>query len=126
MNATGRMETVIDVLEVDGRDYACVRPSGEIDLANAEEFGAAITSPQCEAAAGILVDLTQVDFMDSSGLRIMLLSARKGKAGFATIIDEESAVATLFEMVDVREKLNVASSQDEAIEKLQAGADAAG
>jgi anti-sigma B factor antagonist len=120
------MELVIDVVDAGGQDFACVRPSGEIDLANAEEFGAAITSPQCNDAAGVLVDLTDVDFMDSSGLRVMLLSARAGKAAFATIVKEGSAVATLFDMVDVRQKLNVAATQDEALGMLRAGADATG
>ena len=64
--------------------------------------------------------------MDSSGLRVMLLGARAGEARFATIVKEGSAVATLFEMVDVHDKLNVAASEDEALDSLRAGADASG
>ena len=126
MTATGPMEVVIEVVDVGGVGIACVRPSGEIDLANAEELGAAMASPQCSDAAGILIDLRDVDFMDSSGLRVMLLGARAGEARFATIVKEGSAVATLFDMVDVHDKLNVAASEDEALDSLRAEADAPG
>ena len=126
MTATGRMEVDVDVVDVDGVGIACVRPSGEIDLANAEELAAAISSPRCAEAAGVLIDLRDVDFMDSSGLRVMLLAARAGEARFATIVKEGSAVATLFEMVDVHDKLNVAASEGEALDSLRAEADAPG
>jgi len=126
MSDAGRVEIVVEVVTLDGIKIACVRPEGEIDLSNAEELGAALSSPQTDACAGTLVDLREVDFMDSSGLRVMLMNAREGGGRFATIIREDSAVANLFEMVDVGERLNVMPTEDEALAKIRAGADDGG
>ena len=126
MNDAGRVEIVVEVVALDGIEIACVRTAGEIDLSNAEELGAAIGSPQADACAGTLVDLREVDFMDSSGLRVMLMNARERGGRFATIIREDSAVANLFEMVDVGERLNVMPTEDEALAKIRAGADDGG
>lgn len=126
MSDTGRIEIIVEVVSHDGQRIACVRPVGEIDLANAEELGSAMNSPEISECAGTLVDLTKVDFMDSSGLRVMLMNAREGGEHFATIIRDDSAVANLFEMVDVGERLNVMPTEDEALAKIRAGADDGG
>ena len=126
MSDAGNVEIVVEVVTLDGLEIACVRPAGEIDLANAEELGAAFSSPQTAGCVGTLVDLREVDFMDSSGLRMMLMNAREGGERFATIIREDSAVANLFEMVDVGERLNVMPTEDLALAKIRAGADDGG
>lgn len=126
MSDAGHLEIAVEVVTLDGNEIACVRPTGEIDLSNAEELRAAISSPQTEGCVGTLVDLREVDFMDSSGLRVMLMNARESGERFATIIREDSAVANLFEMVDVGERLNVMPTEDEALAKIRAGADGGG
>ena len=126
MNINNGLEVSIDVVGVDGREIACVRPVGEVDLANADEFEAAISSPEAGECAGTLLDLRKVDFMDSSGLRVMLTHAQAGGARFATILEEGSAVASLFEMVDVVKRLNVAPTEDEALARIRAAVDGPG
>ena len=126
MSDPGRLDVVVEVVTHDGHDIACVRPSGEIDLSNAEELGAVMSSPEVEGCVGTLIDLREVEFMDSSGLRVMLISASDKTARFATILSEESAVGRLFEMVDVGERLNVEASEERALARIRAGADASG
>ena len=126
MSDTNGLDVAIEVVGPDEHQIACVRPAGEVDLANADEFDAALSSPEAAQCQGILLDLREVGFMDSSGLRVVLSHAQAGGARFATILEEGSAVAGLFEMVGVTERINVAPTEDEAISKLRAAADAAG
>ena len=123
MNETGQLEIAMDGVDADGGRIARIRLSGEVDLANADQLAEAFDSPACKDADGILLDLRGLGFMDSSGLRVVLMAAQDGSR-FATILDGDGAVATLFEMVDIAERLNVVAGEDEAMARLQAGADA--
>lgn len=113
----------MDGVDGDGARIARVRLSGEVDLANADQLAEAFEAPDCKSADGILLDLRELGFMDSSGLRVVLMAAQDGSR-FATILEADGAVATLFEMVDVAERLNVVAGEDEAMARLRAGADA--
>lgn len=113
----------MDGVDGDGARIARVRLSGEVDLANADQLAEAFEAPDCKGADGILLDLRELGFMDSSGLRVVLMAAQDGSR-FATILEADGAVATLFEMVDVAERLNVVAGEDEAMARLRAGADA--
>jgi anti-anti-sigma factor len=125
MTIPGQLDLTIETVDAAGHDIALVRTSGEIDLSNFEELGTALSSPPCSSSAGILLDLRSVEFVDSSGLRVMLTCAQSFGERFATILTDGSAVDTLFEMVDIRERLNVSATEEEALERIRAGADAA-
>ena len=124
MTSPGQLDLAVETGEVAGHEIALVRAEGEIDLSNFEELGAALSSPPCSGSAGILLDLRGVEFVDSSGLRVMLTCAQSFGERFATILTDGSAVDTLLEMVDVRERLNVSATEEEALERIRAGADA--
>jgi anti-anti-sigma factor len=118
------LEVATESIQSDGHDIALVRVEGEVDLANFEELGTALSSPPCSDSSGLLLDLRGVEFVDSSGLRVMLTCAQSFGERFAMLLTTGSAVDTLFEMVDVRERLNVSATEEEALERIRAGADA--
>jgi anti-anti-sigma factor len=120
------MDLAVRMTGGEAGEIAVVKAEGEIDLSNHEELGSALSSPPCSDSAGILLDLTQVEFVDSSALKVMLTSAQAFGDRFATILTAGSAVDTLFEMVDVRERLNVSASEEEALQRIRAGADVPG
>ena len=65
----------------DGR--VMLRPAGELDIATAPEIDCrARAAAPCEGATELVLDLRDVAFMDSSGLRVILrwneLAARDG------------------------------------------------
>jgi len=49
-----------------------VSPAGELDLSNGEAFEEAIAGARAKGATALVLDLTGLTFMDSSGLRILL------------------------------------------------------
>ena len=59
--------------------------------------------------------------LDSSGLRVVLLAAKEHGERFATVVAADSAVARLFSLVEVSERLNVARSRSEALAALPGG-----
>jgi anti-anti-sigma factor len=103
-----------------GRAIAFVRPSGEIDLANSDQLASALAASNVEESDAVVLDLTRVTFMDSSGLRVALVAAKDGGERFATIVKPDSAVSSLVDLVDVGHRLNLASSEDEALARLVA------
>ncbi len=124
MTTPGQLDLAVETVEEAGHEIALVRAEGEIDLSNFEELSTALSSPPCSGSAGILLDLRRVEFVDSSGLRVMLTCAQSFGERFAMILTDGSAVDTLLEMVDVRERLNVSATEEQALERIRAGADA--
>jgi anti-anti-sigma factor len=124
MNIPGQLNLAVETVQAAGHEIAAVRAAGEIDLSNFEELSTALTTPPCSESAGILLDLRNVEFVDSSGLRVMLTCAQSFGDRFATLLTEGSAVDTLLEMVDVRERLNVSATEEDALERIRVGADA--
>jgi anti-sigma B factor antagonist len=59
----------IDVQERDGR--VDVTPRGELDMASAPELEQAII-PRIQDGTWVLLDLRSLDFIDSSGLRVVV------------------------------------------------------
>ena len=63
----------IDVAERDGR--VDVTPRGELDMASAPELEQTIM-PRLREADWVLLDLRSLDFIDSSGLRVVVAAHR--------------------------------------------------
>ena len=51
-----------------------IKPSGEIDSAVADQLADAIVAVLTDGAPGVVVDLTDVWFLDSSGVRSLLVA----------------------------------------------------
>ena len=67
----------IDVEERDGRVE--VTPRGELDMASAPELEQTIM-PRGESGTWVLLDLRSLDFIDSSGLRVVVGAHRAAEA----------------------------------------------
>jgi anti-sigma B factor antagonist len=103
----------------DGGEAVVVMPVGDIDLATADEFAAALQSPRTNGAAGIVLDLRGVGFIDSSGLRVILIAAQELGERLATVITADSPVSMLVDLAEVADRVNPVSDEDEALARIE-------
>jgi anti-anti-sigma factor len=103
----------------DGARVAVVRLDGEVDLANADEVEAVLLSDQCISAHGVVLDLLEVPFMDSSGLRVLLL-LRERHERVALVLSEDGAVHRLLGFAEMADSFPIHASTDDAVAELGA------
>jgi anti-sigma B factor antagonist len=90
------------------REHVRVIPHGELDVATTSELDAEIEQLWSGGCATIVLDLRQLEFMDSTGLRLLLrldADARSNGLRFA-IVDDEGPVRRLLELTRTYERLD--------------------
>jgi anti-sigma B factor antagonist len=90
---------------------------GELDLATAPKLCSALDAARNHRVKRLVIDLTGVDFCDSTGLRALLgasteLRVSGGRLAVACL--PEGPVARLFDIVGLRETLRVFDSAEDA------------
>ena len=112
------MTDPLAVHESDVEGVRLIEVFGELDLATAPTLCAALDRARLQRVRRFAVDLTGVDFCDSTGLRALLGAATEvrvtgGRLAVACVPD--GAVARLFQLVGAMESLRVCDSQAEAL-----------
>jgi anti-sigma B factor antagonist len=112
-------------VQVEASDGASiVRVSGELDLSTVPRLEEAL-GEQVEQRSAVLIDLTDLKFIDSSGIGA-LMKAKKivDGAPISVLIDEGSQVERIFAVAGVAQALPVFSSRGAAMASLAADGDA--
>jgi anti-sigma B factor antagonist len=87
-------------------DSVTIALSGEIDLATAPRLDAAIREVESGGSTALVVDMSELTFLDSSGLRVLLqasVRARQDGDRLSFIPSTNAAVNRLIEMTGTRE-----------------------
>jgi anti-anti-sigma factor len=103
----------------DGETHV-VTVRGELDMAVAPQVEAAL-GEDAEGAAAVLVDLTELGFMDSAGLRVLLMaSERYRRAGtpWALAVGEDSAVRRMLSLSETASTLPLFGDRERAAASL--------
>lgn len=81
--------------------------SGELDLASAGQLDTVVAELCADGATRIVLDLAELDFMDSTGLRSVLVGDELCKVSGCELLigDTSRQVARLFEVSGVGERL---------------------
>jgi anti-anti-sigma factor len=75
----------LDVQSIQVGDHLCVLVSGELDLGSADQLGEAIRVAEKATARAIVIDLTNLRYVDSTGLNVLLRAhARSQRDGDRT------------------------------------------
>ena len=77
-------------------DVRVVRVAGEVDISHEEELRGELRAAAAAGPRGIVVDLTECEFIDSSGIRALLLSRQAQHSGDES---ERLAVAASSEQI---------------------------
>jgi anti-anti-sigma factor len=90
-----------------------VVPRGELDIATAPELEQ-VVSPPVDAGGAVVIDLRELTFMDSTGVRLLVAAhARAGETGATLSVvapEEGTAVARVLEVAGILEALDVVAA----------------
>jgi anti-sigma B factor antagonist len=89
---------------------------GELDIATAPRLIGALNGAVQDALRSLVVDLTEVDFMDSTGLALLINAHRRltrRSKGFA-VVCPPGPLLRVFEVTDMVETLQVRPDRDSA------------
>ncbi|HTI33634.1 MAG TPA: STAS domain-containing protein [Miltoncostaea sp.] len=105
-------EAEVSTVAAAGDQPAVVRVTGELDLASVPHIRAAFAAVESEDPASIAMDLSEVTHLDSTGLRVLLESARRATADgrrFIVVAPPEGPVGRILRLTLLLEHLDVVS-----------------
>ncbi len=103
-------------------DVVIVRLEGDIDLANTPTLSATILEAIPNDAAGLVVDLNAVRYIDSVGIRMLFTFVRQlhaSRQGMAVVVQPDSPVRKLLKITHFDEATALRATIDEAIVALR-------
>jgi anti-anti-sigma factor len=91
--------------------------TGELDLASATELSQRLAAVPVASGGRVVVDVSGLGFIDSTGLNCLVTGARNVSArdGSLIVAAAPSHVARIFDVVRLGESVQLASSVDEAL-----------
>ncbi|HJZ62030.1 MAG TPA: STAS domain-containing protein [Miltoncostaeaceae bacterium] len=101
---------------------------GELDIASAERLVGAVEALSGESGEPVVLDLSGVSFVDSSGVRALLEVERvtQGMGRPLALLRPSSAVTRLLELIDMRRRFVELDATDPAsLARAAAGAEGA-
>jgi anti-sigma B factor antagonist len=98
---------------------------GEVDLATAPQLDAKLTDLVDNGTGSVVVDLTPVAFLDSTGLTVLLAARQRAQAGGRSIqlVCREGPVLRVLQMTGAEKVIPVYSSLAEAVGAQTTGVD---
>ena len=105
-------------------DVVVARLSGEIDLANTPTVSAAVLEAVPNDVLGLVVDLADVRYIDSVGIRMLFTFVRSlhaARQGMAVAVPVDAPVRTLLKITRLDEAAVFRSTVEEAILSLRDG-----
>jgi anti-anti-sigma factor len=98
-----------------GGSWPVVRLRGEIDLANVEELHRVAEDAVSNRDAGLVVDLSGVTFLDSTGLRLLFRLARRlgdRQQGLRLVVPEGARIARVLDFSGISTVAQVLRTYD--------------
>ncbi len=113
------IEPTFEVAEY-GR-WAVMRVTGEIDMATAPRLRQHVQTVTARKPAGLVLDLDRVDFIDSTGLGVMVGAAKRMRMidGGFRIVCSQNHLIHLFEITRLNEVFDLYESLEEALASVE-------
>ncbi|MFN2615855.1 MAG: STAS domain-containing protein [Thermoleophilaceae bacterium] len=105
-------------------DVVIARVTGELDIAEAGDTGERITEAVAPTAKGVVIDFSELEFIDSSGVAMLFSLARKldvSRQELRVVAPAEGLVARVLEIVEFRRAAPVDPDLDEALGQIGKG-----
>jgi len=110
----------MDISEDRKADAVILALSGKLDATTAKTFEDKILGVINSGAQRLVVDLSQLEYVSSSGLRVLLLAAKRlqGTDGKIVLCALKDHVRQVFDLPGFSSILPIYGSRDEAIKSL--------
>lgn len=112
MNSEGNSIGGFDVTVGSQADVTVVSLTGELDIATADRLTKALDGLSVKPGGRLAVDLSAVEFMDSTGLRLLITANRRAGEndyGFAVVVGDSPA-RRVFELTKMDDHINIVDS----------------
>lgn len=119
------LEPKFDVTEEDLDDRTrIIEASGEIHVSTAPRFSERLNAALAEDRTLLVLDFTEVEFIDSTGLSVLLNALRRvtRKRGALSLVCTNPTVLRLFEITRLDSTFDIVATRDEALQRVQAAA----
>jgi anti-sigma B factor antagonist len=109
--------------ELDDRTTV-IAVSGEIHVSTAPEFSRLLNASIAEGKTAVVLDLSGVEFIDSTGLSVLLNALRRvtRRGGRMALVCSNPTVLRLFEITRLDSTFDIQPSVDTAVERVRAAA----
>ncbi len=99
------------------QDVIIIKPEGEIDTHNCEALKQTIQNELQKGAKRLLIDMSQVSYMDSAALGVLVSGFKNARASRAQfkLANMQPAVAKIFQLTRLSKFFDIHNSSDEAI-----------
>jgi anti-sigma B factor antagonist len=97
--------------------YALVAPTGELDVATAPELRTALVDAVASPLPGVVVDLSQVSFIDSSGLGVLVGGLKRARTNgqWMRLVCPSDGIVRLFEITGLTKVFDLFATLDAAL-----------
>lgn len=105
-----------------GEDTTVARLSGEVDASNAAGFTNQLKDAVPNSAIGLVLDLSEVTYIDSSGLHLIFDLAdalRRRQQALQLVVAPDTFVADVLGVVNLTGTARVSSSLEQAIQGVR-------
>jgi anti-sigma B factor antagonist len=109
------MDLGLDVSERDG--WAVLAVSGEVDVATAPRLRERLVSMVTDGQHRIVVDLEGVDFLDSTGLGVLVGALKRVRThdGELSLVCTQPRILKVFEITGLTKVFSIHDTVDEAV-----------
>jgi anti-anti-sigma factor len=116
-SAVGLLRASVSAPEVAGATYTVVVLAGEVDATNSDELYGVLESVVAQQPRLLIVDMSELSFMDSTGLRMLLRSTRAldQQGGVLALAAPQLAVARVLQLTRADQLIPVYDSVADAI-----------
>lgn len=99
--------------------YVLIRATGEMDLSNAATVGDAVHDAIADGFATVLVSLSGVSFIDSTGLSALVQGHRAAEAqgGYLAVVSPSEQVLQVIQLLGADHLLHLYDSVDDALRR---------
>ncbi|MGZ8475712.1 MAG: STAS domain-containing protein [Candidatus Limnocylindria bacterium] len=111
----------VEIEERDGDDVVVARLTGELDTAGAESVGRRIAEAVPSSARGVVVDMTELEFIDSSGVSMLFSLARRvgsRRQELRVVAPADAPVARVLQIVEFERAAPVHADVDSAVAEM--------